>query len=195
MVFRILVPNNWTDFLPPPPEHPPPLPANNCNANLCHGMGPTSPTSIRRAAQRAPSGMSNHQRYALPGTLHVLGKQFLIGMFNSSVFSMLASSQCSGQSGISCGGNTAGYSPWGPPVPHPFMPGENFYNNPVQYPSANGNGHRYNAMTPNGQQPSAAPYFHQTPAGRSLHNHYPTSHGHATEYQPFQQNGRKCNGR
>lgn len=57
--FSLLVPNNWTDFLPPPPEHPPPLPANNCNANLCHG--PTSPTSIRRAAQRAPSGMSSHQ--------------------------------------------------------------------------------------------------------------------------------------
>lgn len=106
--------------------------------------------------------------------------------------SMLASSQCSGQSGLSCGGNAAGYSPWGPPAPHQF--GENFYNNPIQYPAVNGNNHRY-AITPNGQQPAPNAYFHQTPAGRSLHNHYPTTHGHTAEFQPYQPNGRKCNGR
>lgn len=111
--------------------------------------------------------------------------------------SMLASSQCSGQSGLSCGGNTAGYSPWGPP-PHQYAPSENFYNNPIQYPGVNNGNHRY-PMTPTGSQPQPAPlpvgYFHQTPAARSLHNHYPTAHGHAAEYQPFPQNGRKCNGR
>lgn len=115
----------------------------------------------------------------------------------SCFLSMLASSQCSGQSGISCGGNSAGYSPWGPPAPHQYGQTEHFYNNPIQYPTSNnGNGHRY-PMTPTGQQPPASlpgAFFHQTPAGRNVHNHYPTSHAHTGEYQPFPQNGRKCNG-
>lgn len=128
----------------------------------------------------------------------ISGNSSLLIYAISTSLSMLASSQCSGQSALSCGGNSAGYSPWGPP-PHQYAPSENFYNNPIQYPGVNnGNNHRY-PMTPTGPQPQPTPlpvgYFHQTPAARSLHNHYPTAHGHAAEYQPFPQNGRKCNGR
>lgn len=48
---------NWTEFLPPPPEHPPPLPLGNCYV-------PASPNSIRRvAAQWSGSNISNHQKY------------------------------------------------------------------------------------------------------------------------------------
>lgn len=194
------VPSNWTDFLPPPPEHPPPLPANNCNPNMAMCHGPTSPTAIRRTAQRAPSGMSNHPGYVFHITfcirLNFIFRHFINESFSKFVFRMLAASQCSSQGGLSCGGNSAGYSPWGPPAPHQYVPpNENFYNNP--YSASNGNSHRY-PITPNGQQPPVpvpGPYFHQTPAGRSLHNHYPTSHPHATEYQPYPANGRKCNGR
>lgn len=52
---------NWTEFLPPPPEHPPPLPLANCaQPMVCYV--PTSPGSIRRAAQWANSGLPNHQK-------------------------------------------------------------------------------------------------------------------------------------
>lgn len=53
---------NWTEFLPPPPEHPPPLPLANCvPMGMCYV--PTSPGSMRRAAaQWAGSGLANHQK-------------------------------------------------------------------------------------------------------------------------------------
>lgn len=52
---------NWTEFLPPPPEHPPPLPLANCTQPMVCYV-PTSPGSIRRAAQWANSGLPNHQK-------------------------------------------------------------------------------------------------------------------------------------
>lgn len=59
----VVVPANWTEFLPPPPEHPPPIPHSNFNQapSICYT--PESPGSLRRAAQRAGSGMSNHMKY------------------------------------------------------------------------------------------------------------------------------------
>lgn len=54
---------NWTEFLPPPPEHPPPLPLANCAQTMGMCYVPTSPGSMRRAAaQWAGSGLSNHQK-------------------------------------------------------------------------------------------------------------------------------------
>lgn len=63
--FKSISAANWSEFLPPPPEHPPPLPLSNCGApplGLCYV--PNSPGSIRRAtaAQWAGSGLSNHQK-------------------------------------------------------------------------------------------------------------------------------------
>lgn len=63
----ISVPANWADFLPPPPEHPPPIPLSNCNQQIGICYAPSSPGAQRRAiaaaaAQRSGSGLSNHQK-------------------------------------------------------------------------------------------------------------------------------------
>ena len=110
--------------------------------------------------------------------------------------SMMTSSQCSGQSGSSCGANSAGYSPWGP-APHQYATTENFYNNPVQYPNNGSNGsvqgpHRYQ-ITPTTQPPPPSGYYHPQQANRAIHPHYPPSHAHSADYQSsYHHNNRKC---
>lgn len=58
---------NWTEFLPPPPEHPPPLPLANCAQPMTMCYVPTSPGSMRRvtAAPWPNTGIPNHQRWEL----------------------------------------------------------------------------------------------------------------------------------
>lgn len=52
---------NWTEFLPPPPEHPPPLPLANCNQSIGLCNVTTSPGSIRKGANQWPS-IPSHQK-------------------------------------------------------------------------------------------------------------------------------------
>lgn len=108
----------------------------------------------------------------------------------------MTSSQHSGQSGgSSCGGNSGGYSPWGPGPGHQFNPPENFYNNPI-LPFPNGpttqmQPHRYQITPPN-QQPPPIPSYYPSTGNRNIHSHYPPSHSHS-DYQPFNHNhNRKC---
>lgn len=110
-----------------------------------------------------------------------------------SLKSLIASSQYSGQSNASCGANSVGYSPWGPgPSQHQFV--ENFYNNPVQYPSSSvgsvssaGPLHRFQ-ITPTGQTPCYPPNQN----GKNCHPHFPPNHALSADYQAFHLNARKC---
>lgn len=56
------MPTNWADFLPPPPEHPPPVPIPNHQGGLCYV--PSSPSMQKRIMSQRPSetGISNHQK-------------------------------------------------------------------------------------------------------------------------------------
>lgn len=47
-----IVPANWTEFLPPPPEHPPPLPSNPIG--MCYT--PTSPLNGKRELMNLRNG-------------------------------------------------------------------------------------------------------------------------------------------
>ncbi|XP_073845114.1 roundabout guidance receptor 1 [Musca autumnalis] len=53
---------NWSEFLPPPPEHPPPVPSS------C-GYAPGSPQSSRKSSKSGGSGISTHQS-ALNSSIH-----------------------------------------------------------------------------------------------------------------------------
>ncbi|XP_037954600.1 protein sax-3 isoform X2 [Teleopsis dalmanni] len=53
---------NWSEFLPPPPEHPPPVPSS------C-GYAPGSPQSSRKSSKSGGSGVSTHQS-ALNSSIH-----------------------------------------------------------------------------------------------------------------------------
>lgn len=89
-----------------------------------------------------------------------------------------------------------GYSPWGPSQ-HQYV--ENFYNNPIQYPT-NGSSNNVHRFPPNHQPPlpnangtSCYPQHQQTT--KSCHSHYPSNHAHSVEYQPYHPNNginRKC---
>lgn len=112
----------------------------------------------------------------------------LISIFKS--YSIMAPSQCSGQSNNSCGGHSNGYSAWMPnPGQQQFI--ENFYNNPIQYPSSYSIvPHQYQTAAPNQQQTK---YTQQPPNSRNGHPHCPPNHTHSADYQLFQPYNRKCN--
>lgn len=66
-------PASWSEFLPPPPEHPPPLPLANCTQPMTMCYVPTSPGSMRRVAT-APwpnTGIPNHQSLMTPTNQYV----------------------------------------------------------------------------------------------------------------------------
>lgn len=94
-----------------------------------------------------------------------------------------------------CGGAPVGYSPW-TPAQHQYV--ENFYNNPIQYPT-NGsatNVHHFSnhqQPMPNTNGTSCYPQHQQTT--KSCHSHYPSNHAHSIEYQSYHPNNginRKC---
>lgn len=111
----------------------------------------------------------------------------IIILLANNIFSMMSSSQCSGQSNNSCGGHSNGYAAW-PSVPGHNQFTENFYNNPIQYPTnCSILPHRY---ATNGQQTH---YTQQQPNLRNGHPHCPPNHAHSSDYQLFNPNSRKCN--
>lgn len=68
MRVSLIFPANWTEFLPPPPEHPPPLPLANCAQPMGMCYVPTSPGSMRRVAPWASAGIPNHQKWVEIGS-------------------------------------------------------------------------------------------------------------------------------
>ncbi|XP_031630104.1 roundabout homolog 2 isoform X2 [Contarinia nasturtii] len=158
---------NWTEFLPPPPEHPPPLPLANCAQPMGMCYVPTSPGSMRRAAaQWAGSGLANHQN--------------LMAQNNGP-----------------CGPTSVpvGYSPWGPsqhqyvenfynnPIQYPNGSSNNVHRFPPNH----------QPPLPNANSTACYPQHQQTT--KSCHSHYPSNHAHSVEYQPYHPNNginRKC---
>lgn len=115
-------------------------------------------------------------------------------LFFSSFF--LKNFSLMAQNNGSCGPASVGYSPWGPSQ-HQYV--ENFYNNPIQYPTngSSTNVHRFpnhQPPLPNANGTSCYPQHQQTT--KSCHSHYPTNtHAHSVEYQPYHSNNginRKC---
>lgn len=112
---------------------------------------------------------------------------FILFSFFLSKFSLIA------QNNGSCPPAPVGYSPWGPSQ---YV--ENFYNNPIQYPT-NGSSTNVHCF-PNHQPPlqntngtSCYPQHQQTTT--SYHSHYLPNHAHSVEYQPYHSNNginRKC---
>lgn len=104
--------------------------------------------------------------------------------------------QYAAQTNAACGTNpVVGYSPWGPgPSQHQFV--ENFYNNPIQYPTngSNNGAHRYQPPPPPLPNANGTCYQQHQQTSKSCHSHYPSSHPHSVEYQPYHSNGgnRKC---
>uniref|UniRef100_W8BH41 Roundabout-2 n=1 Tax=Ceratitis capitata TaxID=7213 RepID=W8BH41_CERCA len=169
---------NWSEFLPPPPEHPPPLPSGCNSGGVGVGMGgngtggviyaPGSPQSSRKSSKSGGSGMSTHQ-----------------SALNSSIHSS----------------SSGGFSTWGvAPQCVASRPTENYYNNPL--PCVGGAQNRYQ-ITPTGQHPPPLPpYFPPGAAGtaqlppRNIHIHYPAPRHAMSEYQPTGTNNSRCsNGR
>lgn len=103
------------------------------------------------------------------------------------VCSMMTASQLSGHSGSSCG-NSANYSPWGPPMQQ-CNHQENLYNNPVSYPSSTGR-HQITPPPQSHQLPPPLPPC--CPPNRHIHPHYPPSHSHSDNYQPYNYQNRRC---
>lgn len=50
------MPANWTEFLPPPPEHPPPVPNGPGSQPLGLCYAPGSPINSKRLPQGSRSG-------------------------------------------------------------------------------------------------------------------------------------------
>ncbi|CAD7078040.1 unnamed protein product [Hermetia illucens] len=177
------VPINWSEFLPPPPEHPPPAPQGQPSMG-CGGRGggdgnnsaavgggcyaPGSPQSSRKSS-KSGSGMSMHQN-------------------------TMNSSQHSGSSG--------GFSSWGGgPQPQYCNRQEGYYNNPLPYPpnSSHPSGQNRYQITPTSQLPPPIPYYPQPQQSanpippRSLHIHYPPPRHALSDYQPVGHQSQRCN--
>lgn len=94
-----------------------------------------------------------------------------------------------------CGPAPVGYSPWGPSQ-HQYV--ENFYNNPIQYPSngSSNNVHHFSNRQPQMPNVTSTSCYSQHPqTTKSCHSHYPSNHAHSVEYQPNHPNNciiRKC---
>lgn len=100
---------------------------------------------------------------------------------------MMTASQLSGHSSSSCG-NSANYSPWGPPIQQ-CNHQENLYNNPISYP--NTGRHQITPPPPQSHQmppplPPCCP-----PQRQHHHQHYPPSHSHS-DFQPYNYQNRRC---
>lgn len=96
------------------------------------------------------------------------------------------------QNNGSCGPTSVGYSPWGPSQ---YV--ENFYNNPIQYPTngSSTNVHCFPNHQPSLQNTNGTSCYPQHQTTKSCHSHYPPNHAHSVEYQPYHSNNginRKC---